>query len=279
MPKIIINADDFGLSENINLGIIEAAKKGKLKSVSVVTCGRFFSKYIKILKDLELDLGVHLTITQESPLTEPKKIHSIVNSSGKFFDMHEFIWRYFCGKIDFGHIYLEWINQIQNLIRHDIIPIHMDGHQHLHILPGIIKIAKRLKSEYNIEYMRYEPLEPISLIPYIPRKLPFILTKVLCRALTRFRSSDSKDFGFLGIGFSGGLLKLDTLERIFRKLNPPDFLELNLHPGLNRGEGIEAYLDWRYDWERDLRLLCDGTLEKLLLDHGYQISSFKELRS
>lgn len=279
MPKVVINADDFGLSENINLGIIEAAKKGTLKSVSVVTCGRFFSKHIEILKDLGLDLGVHLTITQEYPLTEPEKIYSIVNSSGKFFNMTEFICKYLCGKIDFNHIYLEWLNQIHNLLKHDITPIHMDGHQHLHILPGIIQIAKRLKLAYHIDYMRYEPLEPISLLHHIPRKLPFILTKVLCRALTKFKSYDPRDFGFLGIGFSGGMLDINTLKIILSKLNPPDFLELNLHPGLNKGEGIEPYLHWRYNWERDLKLLCDGTLEKLLLDHGYCISSFRDLKS
>lgn len=279
MPKVVINADDFGLSENINLGIIEAAKKGTLRSVSVVTCGRFFSNHIKIVKDLGLDVGVHLTITQESPLIKPEKIPSIVNSSGRFYDMPEFMFRYFCGKIDLEHIYLEWMNQIQIMLKHGITPIHMDGHQHLHILPGIIQVTRKLKVEYHIEYMRFKPLEPISLLPYIPRKLPLILTKVLCRTLMKLKSFEPEDFGFLGIGFSGGLLDLSTLKKIFNNLNPPDFFELNLHPGLNRGEGIEPYLHWRYNWESDLNLLCDGTLEKLLIDYGYSVSSFRDLKS
>jgi len=276
MPKVVLNADDLGLAESINLGIIQAHLKGLLKSVSVVACGGSVHHAFDLLRSTELDVGIHLTITQEKPLADPKLIPSIVDKNGNFFSMKEFLLRYLSGKIKLAHVYIEWKNQVEFLIKNGFGLIHMDGHQHLHILPGILKITKRIKSEYNFKFCRYERLEIISLFLTMPKKLPYFLTKLTSKINLGVKNLGSMH-GFIGICFSGGRMQIELIGALFSKLKGIPFVELNFHPGFNNGDGSKKYSSWGYDWENDLRLLCDPKLYEKLDALDFEPAGFSDL--
>jgi len=276
MPKVVLNADDLGLAENINLGISQAYLNGFLKSVSMVSCGESINQALNLLPLTDLDVGIHLTITQEIPLTHPKFIPSIVANNGKFFSMQEFLMRYLNRKVNFDHVYIEWKNQVEFLLKNGLTIIHMDSHQHLHILPGIIEITQRIKEEYDIKFCRYEPLEPFSNFLKMPKKLPYILTKIIAIINRKARKSN-KMHGFVGICFSGGRLRLKHIKEVFSKLKDVPFVELNFHPGLNNSDGAIKYASWKYDWENDLSLLCNIRLVQELKNLGFEPVGFKDL--
>ncbi|MFN3533812.1 MAG: carbohydrate deacetylase [Desulfatiglandales bacterium] len=273
----MINADDFGISGNINQGILEAARAGKINAISLISCGRFFLNHLDQLKATGKDLGIHLTITQETPVTEPESVPSIVDGSGRFLSMEGFLKRYFQGKVDPMHVYVEWKNQILQLLRHGIPPTHMNSHQHLHILPKTLMVAKRLKREFGIRYMRFEPLEPWRLFFRIPKKLPFLLTKAMATLMKVLIIPSETDHPFIGVGFSGGRLDLRALKEVLTNMRSLSFFELNIHPGFNTGAGVDTYLHWRFDWESDLRLIFHESFHGLLAEFHLTPCGFQGL--
>ena len=85
MRKLIVNADDFGLSESVNEGIIEAHLNGIVTSASIMANGRAFNQAIKLCHDNpSLDIGVHLLLVEERPVLAPEKVPSLVSSEGRF---------------------------------------------------------------------------------------------------------------------------------------------------------------------------------------------------
>src|SRR5262249_23262204 len=80
---IIINADDLGLHEAVNEGIIRAHQDGVVTSASIIACGRAFNDALIRCKSCPgLDLGVHLTLVEERPLAPMEKVPSLVDEDG-----------------------------------------------------------------------------------------------------------------------------------------------------------------------------------------------------
>ncbi len=71
---LIINADDFGMSHEINRGVLKAIKKGIVKSVSLLPNFPGTKEAISIAKKNKLDVGLHINLTHSKSFTNPKKI-------------------------------------------------------------------------------------------------------------------------------------------------------------------------------------------------------------
>ena len=67
--KLIVSADDLGLHEAINRGVLEAHEDGIVTCASIVPCGRAFEHACRLVeKRRKLGLGIHLTLVGERPL-------------------------------------------------------------------------------------------------------------------------------------------------------------------------------------------------------------------
>lgn len=86
MVSLIVHADDFGLSEKVNEGIIRAHIEGILTSTSIIACGNAFDQAVDLSKaNFSLDVGIHLTLIEERPLLSPMDIPSLVLENGYFY--------------------------------------------------------------------------------------------------------------------------------------------------------------------------------------------------
>ena len=84
MKYLIVNADDFGLAESINLGIIQGHTEGIITSTTVMAGGKAFETGMALLKQhSQLGVGVHLTLDEEAPLSPPDKIPHLITEEGK----------------------------------------------------------------------------------------------------------------------------------------------------------------------------------------------------
>lgn len=141
--KLIVNADDYGLTEGVSLGILKAHRDGILTSTTCMMNMDNIEEYLKMTKDYpNLGLGVHLTITLGKPLTKV----SFVDENGYFLKAEN-------RKpiVNQEELYQEWKAQIDKFI--SIMkrkPSHLDSHHHVHLLPGNIDIALKLAKEYQI---------------------------------------------------------------------------------------------------------------------------------
>ena len=157
LKKVIINADDFGLSKNVNNAILSLALKNNISSVSVMANEAYINTdELNNLSRAGISIGCHLSIIQGKPLLDQKSIPSLINEHSKSFysDYKQFVIKYCMNKISTEHIYNEWKQQLNTLKKMNINISHLDSHQHIHMLPGLFKIALQLQKEFHIKRIR-----------------------------------------------------------------------------------------------------------------------------
>lgn len=144
--KIIINADDFGYSNGVNYGIIDAHKNGILTSTTCLTNMPGFEHAINLANDNpELGIGIHLSLTCGRPLINNS--YSLVDSNGDFRDLSHYEQKYY---INVDELYNEWKAQIEKFLSTGLTPTHLDSHHHVNNLELIKPIFLKLASEYNL---------------------------------------------------------------------------------------------------------------------------------
>ena len=130
IKRLIVNADDYGLSEGVCLGILKAHRDGILTSTTCMMNMENIEKYLEMTKDYpNLGLGVHLNITVGKPLTNV----SFVDEKGNFKSRDTYTNRE--AIVSQEELYQEWKAQIEKFIKimgHK--PTHLDSHHHVHLL-------------------------------------------------------------------------------------------------------------------------------------------------
>lgn len=240
--KLIVTADDAGLHPGMTAGAIEAHKNGIVTACSIVANGAAFDDAIARLREVpSLETGVHLTLVEERPLTGmrfPRKYTS-------------FVPLYVLRRIPAAAIERELRAQIERVLRTGLRVTHLNGHQHLHLLPRVFALVSGLAREYSIPYVRIVDDRGGSARPLSMR----ILSALGRRARASFTNERT-----IGVAQAG---HLDDVTPLLDHVH--GLTELVTHPGL----AVTGY-DWQYEWERETRALCDprlrGELEKRGID-------------
>ncbi|WP_032120943.1 chitin disaccharide deacetylase [Clostridium amazonitimonense] len=147
MGNVIFNADDFGYSRAINMGIIDAHKYGILTSTTLMANMPGFEHAVELSKENpDLGIGVHLTLTCGRPLLEGHK--TIVKEDGSFRNISFYERANF--EVDPEEVYSEWDAQIQKAIKAGIVPTHLDSHHHAHTFGINREIVIKLARKYNL---------------------------------------------------------------------------------------------------------------------------------
>lgn len=145
MTKLIINADDFGLSEAVNYGIISSYKSGVVRSTSTMANMPGFEHAMELLKENEnLGCGVHMTMSCYKPLLSNLK--TIVDENGYFIRRinNEVI-----ENMDLDEIYEEFCAQIEKVKAKTNIT-HLDSHHHVHTLQKLRPVIERILEKYDL---------------------------------------------------------------------------------------------------------------------------------
>lgn len=147
MTKLIINADDFGLSEAVNYGIISAYKNGIVKSTTIMPGMPAFEHAVKLLNDCEdLGCGVHMTLSLNKPVLEGHK--TIVDEKGNFYRRitNELIKE----KFDLNEVYEEFCAQIDKTMNSGVKVTHLDSHHHVHTLEALKPVIEKILEKYKL---------------------------------------------------------------------------------------------------------------------------------
>ncbi len=276
--KLIVHADDFGISEHVNQGILQAHTKGILTSTSLMATGAAFENAIVVARETpSLDIGIHLTLVEEKPLLDAASVPSLTTANKHFYNhANTFIKRYFKGKINLKEVRNELEAQIERILDQGISVSHFDSHQHLHALPKIRMIVIELGRKYGIPAIR------------VPRERIFSYMLRGKRALSRAPSMLVLNF-LCGLGqntgylhtdhfagfFFGGELNGENIRILLRHLPDSGSCELMCHPGLERES--EQYDHWGYHWQDEYNALIDPEIKDLLRQSGITLISYQEL--
>ncbi|QEQ19866.1 chitin disaccharide deacetylase [Bacillus sp. BS98] len=151
MIKLIVNADDFGLTEGTNYGIIDGHINGLVNSTTMMMNMPGTEHAVRLAKDYKtLGVGVHLVLTAGEPLL--KDVPSLVGKDGEFHKQR--VVRE--GNINPEEVEREWTAQIEKFLSYGLTPTHLDSHHHVHGLKVLHDVLEMLASKYNVPIRRCE---------------------------------------------------------------------------------------------------------------------------
>jgi hopanoid biosynthesis associated protein HpnK len=268
--RLIVTADDFGLTEGINDGIVEAHSRGIVTRASIIANGEAFEHAVLLSKQfIDLKIGIHLTLVAETPINQPDKIKSLIASNGKFvLNYKAFLSRYIMRKITLDEVYLEWESQIQEVLNSGININHIDSHQHLHMLPGLFNIAVALAHKYQINKIRMLHHDIVSIQNFkalILTSLSFANKKKIKRSGIAFADN------FLGLKYSGHLDENIILKLLYNI--PAGTTEMMCHPGYADNIYYQKYTNWNYEPDIELKALVSKRVKEKIISCNIKLIS------
>jgi len=156
VKNLIVNADDLGWTEGVNRGIAEAHAHGIVTSTSILANGGAFVSGVELaLSRQGLGVGVHLNLSDGAPTAPRELVTTLLNDDGEFAGGPEAILVKLARRtIVLSEVEQEWDAQITRVREFGITPTHLDGHKHVHMLPGLLEIALRLAKRHQIGAIR-----------------------------------------------------------------------------------------------------------------------------
>lgn len=261
-----VTADDYGLHPDINRGIRHCVELGLVNSVSVGVCGEAAdAAELEALREMQsripgLDVGVHLMLTEASPLTSCR---SCVGEDGCFLRHSTHIARRaLLGLVKPKEVESEWREQIERALQAGLRLGHLDSHQHVHLLPGLWAVYRALSRRHGISRIRcgYE-----SLLRSLLRAKPAYAAMQLL-ALPRYLTLVPR-VRTLGILVSCAF-RFDRIEpQVRHALRAGRAVEIMVHPGFETPELTARFGYWKADWDREIEEL--RALRRFLDGQGY----------
>jgi hopanoid biosynthesis associated protein HpnK len=269
--RLIVNADDLGLTEGHNRAIIEAHNHGIVTSTSLLACGLAFNDAVERVRSTPtLGVGVHLTLLEGSPVSPVAQIPDLVGEQGQFgLSYVELFRRLALRQVRLEQVYREWQAQIQKVMARGVHVTHLDSHKHIHMYPQLLQVMLALADEFNVRRMRLSrPLHP------------FLSVKSMI--LWMLSIGAQRRAGRVGVGTPDVLLGLEasgriTAERLLAMFRRPwqGTYELMIHPAYP-GNALESLLREGYRWiaqyefEDEQMALCDPIVRDHLEDINIQ---------
>jgi len=278
MKKLVVNADDFGLSEKVNEGILCAHQNGILTSTSIMANGMAFQHAVDTCKsNPTLDVGIHLTLVEEKPLLNPAAVPDLVTDKGMFHQhAKDFAMKYLMGKISQKQVYQELEAQVVKVLDQGIVISHIDSHQHIHMLPRILSLVISIAKKYGIRIVRF-PNEKLHTdmmydLGFFSRLMQLLVLNWFCQMGRRMNFA--KTDCFFGFLFSGRLNKVN-LTKVLHWLPSTGISELMCHPGF--ADTNSKYAHWKYNWQDELNALTDPDIKKFITNNAIELISFRQL--
>ena len=248
--KVIFNADDFGYSKGVNLGILEAYKNGAVRSTTMMAGMPGFEHAVGLASENPgLKLGVHLTLTTGKSVGGVYK--TITDENGWFLRLPEIERRANQGEIDLTEVEAEYEAQIQKVLAAGIKPTHFDSHHHTHNLPGIVNVFLKLAKKYGVKVRIYD------------------------KGLLSGAFSDVRTTGVFSDTFFGENVTADELRRILSTCDA-DSIEVMCHPAYVDGF-LQSSSSYSTQRTRELDLLTSHEVMSFITENGMELCSFGEI--
>jgi predicted glycoside hydrolase/deacetylase ChbG (UPF0249 family) len=167
--RLIVNADDFGLTAGVNRGIIEAHNSGVVSSTTLMANSRAFEDAVSAARATpNLSIGCHVVLVDGTPVSPPDAVDTLraIRSAepNQFFSsLSAFAARAMLGGFDRDQLVAEVVAQIKKLQAAGIQVTHLDTHKHAHIFPEILVALLRAARICGVRAIR-NPIVPVKAI-------------------------------------------------------------------------------------------------------------------
>ncbi len=238
--RVIVHADDFGLHPALNDGIEQAHREGLVTSASLMPLGPAFDDAVRRSQSFA---GL-----RPGPAFHPRRRPRLPPT------LSAFLRQLSVRQLPAREIAASLRRQLDRAVGRGLPLSHLDSHQHLHALPGIMRVVCPLAAEYGLRAIRL-PLDGPAFAAVSPgRRVQAAALRVMARlsrhyiAAAGLHTSDH----FSGMAVSGHLTA-PTLAAYLKNAKP-GLTEIVCHPGADNA-ALSAVFDWGYDWEGELATL------------------------
>ena len=256
MKRLIVNADDFGFTHDVNAGIVHAHRSGILTSTTLMANGDAFEDAVRLARETpSLDIGCHLVLVQGRSLLTgtpfPERVQTLLLELTR-------------GRLN---VYAELRAQVEKIIAAGITPTHLDSHKHTHLAPQVFRAVVRLAHDFHVPYVRL-PLDA---------SVPF--TRLPCAAAAPFYRRSAERLGvrmtdhFLGFRLTGCLTE-ETLASALSKLREGS-TEFMCHPGFLGPELRGAPTRLKESRVRELEALTSVRIRDLVDAEAIRLGPFR----
>lgn len=249
MKRLVVTADDFGLTPGVTDGILAAHRDGIVTRTSIIAAGRAFEYAVEQARaHPSLGLGLHFTLVEEQAVSDPRV--QLPKSYGGVV----------LGRVPLSFVEAELRAQLRKCLDAGLTLTHIDSHQHVHALPSIMGIVLRVAEEHGIRRVRL-PLDLPSLRSPAKSALCWLARYDAARNPGRFVCDRMAGL------FESGSLNEAALLRIVDLLGE-GITELVCHPGHADALCREHYAHWNYHWDTELAALTSPKVRERLRLHS-----------
>jgi chitin disaccharide deacetylase len=267
--QLIVNADDFGFTPDVNQGIVDSHRHGILTATTLMANGSAFDDAVRLARETpSLDIGCHLVLIggrslltgRAYPLTVPRLLAALARRELRAYE--------------------ELKAQTQRIVAAGIQPTHLDTHKHTHLAPPVLDAVARIGEEFGIHWVRRPFDFPLtSLRGAVPamkrvtshalgllrRRFHRVLQKHGCRTTDHFAG-----FQITGRFHTAELVKLLAML-------PAGSTELMCHPG-RCGEALrDARTRLKESRERELEALVASDVHAALERNQVDLVRYADL--
>jgi chitin disaccharide deacetylase len=271
---LVVNADDFGLTDGVSRAVLRAHREGVVTSTSILAVARSFDLATRLARDAPaLGLGAHLALVGEDPpLLSAREVPTLVDRTGSFpLSWRTVVRRLALRRIDPADVHREFSAQLDRIAGIGVPITHVDTHQHLHLWPSVGRIVVELGAERGIPVVR----RPRSARVIGPGAGVMLLSRVLSRRIQHAGLRTTEDYA--GLDEAGGMdaatfaRALDALRR-----RAGTVAEINLHPGEPDDPDLGRFA-WNYRWAEELDALLSPITRDRIERSGYRLGTFADL--
>lgn len=285
--RLIVNADDFGLTQGVNRAIVKARCDGIVTSSTLMANGQAFDDAIQRANSgPRLSVGCHVVLVDGLPVLGGRKTPTLSDpkaQDGRFYEsLSSMALRATLGRIDADEIEAEVTAQIRKLQAAGVTVSHLDTHKHTHIFPQVLQPLLRAARTCGVPAVR-NPFGPVRfsiLAKYPSLWKRYSQVTILNRLGGGFRRSVA-DAGMLTTDGTVGIVATGAMDHsLFGSIVdslPEGTWELVCHPGYNDAEldGVRTRL--RESRAEELRLLTSPEAREILGRSGVQLVSYRDL--
>jgi hopanoid biosynthesis associated protein HpnK len=281
--KLIVTADDFGLTRGVNAAVVFAHREGIVTAASLMANGQAFESAVALAKaNPGLDVGLHLNLTEGRPASDPSDVPSLATSRGfRYNHPLSLAIAIVQSRVRPADLEREIRSQCERVLNSGLRISHVDGHKHVQVIPVVLRLLGTVLPDYGVKAGRRVVESKPGLRPLLFRNYrscvqvfeQYLQAKMVA-AIWRKPPFVSPDY-FYGLTQTG-FLDFDAFSNIVHNIKS-GVSELMCHPGY-----VDADLDTiptrlRAQRESELELLTSDEVRDLISRSGVKLINYTEL--
>ena len=296
MRRLIVNADDFGLTAGVNRGIVEAQERGIVSSATLMANSQAFAEAAGLARSLaannaRFSVGCHVVLLDGEPLLPAERVASLLqpgaqNGSRQFrVKLNNFVIASFRNQLNPIEIEAEASAQFGRLQSAGVRPSHFDTHKHAHMFPAVLRPLLRAARECGVPAVR-NPFGRVWPLPMgeLLRKRALWRRFAELNVLRNFAAKFRREVQAHGLRTTDGSLAVLVTGFLDLKLFttivdsiPEGTWEFVCHPGYNDADLDKVRTRLRESRVQELALLTSPEAKEVLQRKGIELISYHDL--